>query len=91
MEYKMNMETKNALEGLAFWSQELSWAQEKKLPKCEMEKITNTMDDICNECDKLHIPYWAQNAAISMGWDWRTYQNTSFVSYMSTKGITYHA
>ena len=88
MKYAMNHETRNALSSLSYWQAELSWATEKGIPSPEIGKIHNSLSCACDECDRLSIPFWVQNAALSLGWDWRVYESTYFNSWMSRKGIT---
>lgn len=89
LEYQLNMQQLDALNGLAFWLSELSWTRQKYGDNCnELPKIRSTIDSCFDDLDKLNVPFWVQNSTIVWGEDWRRSNSEYFIDYLKTKNIS---
>lgn len=89
LEFRANLEQKRALEGLAYWVADENYIRERfgnddpEIKKCH--------DTICKcifpECDNLKIPFWVQNAVVSIGENWRRYKENYFITLCAEKNI----
>lgn len=93
LEYVLTERQYHALSGLAYWIADGKYFRERNDPETlptyhgELEKIRKTVGMCFDECDKLKIPFWVQNAVICFAEDWRRYKETYMDKYLEKRNI----
>ena len=75
------------LDYLARWRADLAYITErwgKKEPEAEVSR--KSVEFAFTVLDRLHVPFWLQNAALAYGEDWRNRQREGFEHYLTRMG-----
>ncbi len=88
MEMFLNHEQYTALQGLSYWISDSAYITERfGQDDPELQKVDATIRMCFDECDKLQIPFWVQNATISFGNNWRYAKEHYLDSYLKSRNI----
>ena len=79
----------NALNGLAFWVADAAYIRERYGDSDPELKIADDTIRLCcfPELDRLGVPFWVQNVAITIGSDWRLFKTRYFSELLREKNI----
>lgn len=85
--FDLNMQQRRELDYLARWRADLAYITErwgKDDPETQVSR--GCIEFAFTVLDRLHVPFWLQNAALAYGEDWRNRQHESFEHYLRRKG-----
>lgn len=89
MKFKVNREQRNALDGLAYWIADINYIKERfGVDDPEYKQANDTITKDCFPIlDKLHVPFWVQNAVICFAENWRQYKSCYMWDYLKARNI----
>lgn len=76
----------SALEGLAYWKQELSYEREANGETIDAERFSRNVRECMEECEKEKIPNWLGNAVLAYADNWRNYMVSDMLHYLNKRG-----
>ena len=86
--YTISPETLRTLQALAYWSAEQSYQNEyDSADALELERISDTIHSIFDECDRRQVSPLLVNQALYFGSDWRRYMTDHFTPWAERRGI----
>lgn len=88
LQFNANQKQRKALEGLAYWIADRAYIAERYgNDDPEITTCAETIKSIFDECDRLAIPYWVQNAVIIFAENWRHYKTEYLDNVMKSRKI----
>lgn len=86
--YTISAATLRTLEALAYWSAEKAYQNERDPSDAlELERISDTIHSIFDECDRCQISPLLVNQALYFGSNWRQYMTNYLTLWMESRGI----
>lgn len=89
LHFNASNEQYNALWSLAYWMQEITHEKEQNGGKDAvfLKDARQRINDLFSQLDRLQVPFWAQNAAIAIGENWKKYHQIGVPSLFRASGI----
>ena len=87
IEYKCSDKEWRELEYLARWRADLAYIVERYgSDEPEAQVSRKSVEASFEQLDKMCVPFWLQNAALSFGEDWRNYKSSDFSEFLTKRG-----
>lgn len=78
------------LVGIAYWTAQMDYYHErygKKEVDPEFDKMVDNVTSLFDEADRMGIPIWVQNKAVTFGSDWRVIEKYDLRGFLNKNGI----
>ena len=89
LSFHADRQQSNALHGLAYWVADEHFIRERYgNDDPEIQVCSRTINEcIYPSLDRLHVPFWVQNAVSVFAENWRTYTSSYMDEYLRAKNI----
>ena len=89
MYFTANRNAEDELAGLIYWRANLAYTKERcPDDKDEIRHCCKSIEFAFTQLDRLGVPFWVQNAALTWAENWKNYVQRDFWLDMAARGIT---